>query len=73
MGLAGRGVAAGPREQLASGALVYIAQALGGGGWAKVMALSLALSVIASTGTAIVIIARIVYGMASYRVAAAGA
>ena len=37
-------------------ALVYIAQALGGGGWAKVMALSLALSVIATTGTGIVII-----------------
>src|SRR5271166_2491465 len=51
-----------------SSALVYVAQALGGGGWAKVMALSLALSVIASTGTAIVIIARMVYGMASHRV-----
>src|SRR6201982_880060 len=31
------------------------------------MALSLALSVIATTGTAIVLTARIVYGMASYR------
>jgi amino acid transporter len=48
--------------------LVYIAQSLGGGGWAKVMALSLALSVIATTGTGIVLTARIVYGMASYRV-----
>jgi amino acid transporter len=48
-------------------ALVYIAQAMGGGGWAKVMALSLALSVIATTGTGIVLTARIVYGMASYR------
>jgi amino acid transporter len=48
--------------------LVYVAQALGGGGWAKVMALSLALSVIATTGTGIVLTARIVYGMASYRV-----
>jgi amino acid transporter len=48
-------------------ALVYVAQALGGSGWAKVMALSLALSVIATTGTAIVLTARIVYGMASYR------
>jgi amino acid transporter len=48
-------------------ALVAIAQALGGGGWAKVMALSLALSVIATTGTGIVLTARIVYGMASYR------
>ena len=47
--------------------MVYVAQALGGGGWAKVMALSLALSVIASTGTAIVLISRIVYGMASHR------
>ncbi|MFI5067227.1 MAG: APC family permease, partial [Streptosporangiales bacterium] len=47
--------------------LVYIAQSLGGGGWAKVMALSLALSVIATTGTGIVLTARIVYGMASYR------
>jgi amino acid transporter len=48
--------------------LVYVAQALGGGGWAKVMALALALSVIATTGTGIVLSARIVYGMASYRV-----
>jgi len=48
-------------------ALVYVAQALGGPGWAKVMALSLALSVIAATGTSIVLCARIVYGMAGYR------
>jgi amino acid transporter len=48
-------------------ALVYIAQAMGGGSWAKVMALSLALSVIATTGTGIVLTSRIVYGMASYR------
>jgi amino acid transporter len=47
--------------------LVYVAQALGGGTWAKVMALSLALSVIATTGTGIVLTSRIVYGMASYR------
>ena len=45
-----------------------MAQALGGGFWAKVMALSIALSVIATTGTGIVLSARIVYGMASYRV-----
>ncbi len=51
-----------------SSVLVYIAQALGGGGWAKVMALALALSVIASTGVTIVIIARMLYGMASHRV-----
>jgi amino acid transporter len=48
-------------------ALVFIAQALGGGGWAKVMALALALSVIGTTGTSIVVIARILYGMAIYR------
>ncbi|MGO8889962.1 MAG: APC family permease [Streptosporangiaceae bacterium] len=49
-------------------ALVAVAQALGGGFWAKAMALSIALSVIATTGTGIVLSARIVYGMASYRV-----
>jgi amino acid transporter len=49
-------------------ALVYTATALGGAGWAKVMALALALSVIASTGTGVVIIARLVYAMASHRV-----
>jgi amino acid transporter len=48
-------------------ALVYVAQALGGSGWAKVMAVSIALSVIATTGTGIVLTSRIVYGMASYR------
>jgi amino acid transporter len=48
-------------------ALVYVAQALGGGLWAKMMALSIALSVIATTGTGIVLSARIAYGMASYR------
>ncbi|HTZ94577.1 MAG TPA: APC family permease [Streptosporangiaceae bacterium] len=51
----------------AADVLVYVANALGGSGWAKVMALSLALSVIATTGTGIVLTARIVYGMASYR------
>ncbi len=48
-------------------ALTSVAQALGGSGWAKVMALALALSVIATTGTGIVLTARLVYGMASYR------
>ncbi len=48
-------------------ALVYVAQALGGGFWAKAMALAIALSVIATTGTGIVLSARIAYGMASYR------
>ena len=51
-----------------SSVLVYVAQALGGGGGAKVMALALALSVIASTGVSIVILARMIYGMASHRV-----
>jgi amino acid transporter len=55
-------------QKNASSALVFIAQVLGGGGWAKVMAFALALSVIASTGTGIVITARIAYGMASHRV-----
>jgi amino acid transporter len=49
-------------------ALVSVAQALGGGSWAKIMALSIALSVIATTGTGIVLTARIIYGMATHRV-----
>jgi len=49
-------------------ALVTVAGVLGGGFWAKAMALSIALSVIATTGTGIVLTSRIVYGMASYRV-----
>jgi amino acid transporter len=64
-----QGVVSPGKLQANSGtALVYVAQALGGSGWAKVMALSLALSVIATTGTGIVLTARLVYGMASYRV-----
>ena len=51
----------------ASTAMVYVATALGGTGWAKVMALSIALSVTAATGTGIVLTARITYGMASRR------
>ena len=47
--------------------LVSVAQALGGGSWGKVMALAIALSAIASTGAGIVVGARIIYGMASYR------
>jgi amino acid transporter len=50
-----------------SDAVVYVAQALGGSGWAKVMAFSLALSVVGTVGTGIVVGARIIYGMASYR------
>jgi len=67
MGLAGT---VSPAKMQANSAdiLVYIAQSLGGSWWAKVMALSLALSVIASTGVAIVVIARMIYGMASHRV-----
>jgi amino acid transporter len=49
-------------------ALVYVAGALGGSTWAKVMAFSLALSVIATTGVGIVLGARVIYGMASHRV-----
>jgi amino acid transporter len=48
-------------------ALIVISQVLGGGFWAKAMALAIALSVIATTGTGIVLGARLVYGMASYR------
>src|SRR5260370_12332333 len=48
-------------------ALVYVAQALGGGGWAKVMAFGLALSVVATTGVGIVLGARVIYGMATHR------
>jgi len=51
-----------------SSALVYVAQALGGSGWAKVMAFALALSVSASVGIGIVSLARISYGMATRRV-----
>jgi amino acid transporter len=64
-----QGVVPGARLQANSAsALVYIAQAIGGSGWAKAMAFALALSVIATTGTGIVLSARIVYGMASRNV-----
>jgi amino acid transporter len=49
-------------------AIVYVAQALGGDNWAKVMAFALALSVIATTGVGIVLGARVIYGMANHRV-----
>jgi amino acid transporter len=48
--------------------LISVAGALGGSSWEKVMALSLTLSVIATVGAGIVVGARIIYGMASYRV-----
>jgi amino acid transporter len=62
-----QGAVPGKGLQSAASPLIYIAQSLAGGGWAKVMALALALSVIATTGTGIVLTARIVYSMASYR------
>ena len=61
-------VSPGRLQAHSTSALVYTATALGGPGWARLMALALALSVIASTGTGIVIIARLIYSMASYRV-----
>jgi amino acid transporter len=45
--------------------MIYAAQAIGGGTWAKVMALAIALSVIGATGTGIVIVSRLTYGMAA--------
>jgi amino acid transporter len=64
-----QGVASpGQLQQHSSSALVFVAQVLGGGGWAKVMAFGLVLSVIASVGTGIVITSRIAYGMASHQV-----
>jgi amino acid transporter len=48
--------------------LIYVAQVLGGSAGGQVMALSVALSSIASTGVGIVLTARIIYGMASHRV-----
>ena len=47
--------------------LVYAVQAFGGTGWGRVMATAIALSVIATTGVGIVLTARIMYGMASWR------
>ena len=64
-----QGVASpGQLQAHSSSALVFVAQVLGGGGWAKVMAFGLVLSVIASVGTGIVITSRIAYGMASHQV-----
>jgi amino acid transporter len=51
----------------ASSALVYLAQVLGGSGWAKLMALALALSVIGGTGAGLLCVARMTYGMAGQR------
>jgi amino acid transporter len=60
-------VSPGKLQANSANALVYVAQVLGGGAWAKAMALALALSVIATTGAGIVAGARIIYGMAGYR------
>src|SRR6266699_1476556 len=60
-------VSPGKLQANADTAMVYVADAMGGGGWAKVMALAIALSVTAATGTGIVLTSRIVYGMASHR------
>jgi amino acid transporter len=61
-------VSPGKLQANSASVLVYIATAIGGSGWAKVMALGLALSVIATTLAGFVLTARIVYRMASYRV-----
>ncbi len=63
-----QGVVSPAKLQKSASPLVTIAEAMGGSGWAKVLALSVALSAIASTGAGIVITARIVYGMAERRV-----
>ncbi len=47
--------------------LVYTVQSFAGNGWGRVMATAIALSVIATTGVGIVLTARIMYGMASWR------
>jgi amino acid transporter len=60
-------VSPGNMQAHSSSAMVYVAQTLGGSGWGKMAALSLALSSIATTNAGIVIGARITYGMASYR------
>ena len=58
----------GQLQAHAASALVYTAQAIGGPPGGRVMALAIALSVTAATGTGIVLTARIVYGMAARRV-----
>ena len=51
----------------AADALVYAAHAIAGTAGARVAAAALAMSVIAATGTSIMLTARIIYGMASWR------
>jgi amino acid transporter len=48
----------------AASPLIAIGQALGGGNWAKLLALAIALSVIATVGCGILLAARVMYGMA---------
>ena len=60
-------VSPGQLQAHAATALTYTAQAIWGPGAAKAMALALALSVVAATGTSIVLTARIILGMASYK------
>ena len=63
-----QGVVSPAKLQANSGsALVYVAQVIGGDSLARVIAVAIALAVIAGTGTGIILGARIVYGMASYR------
>jgi amino acid transporter len=57
----------GALQRHSADALVYVADAIGGPGWGRLMAVALALSVVAATGTSIVLTARIIYGMASWR------
>ena len=63
-----QGVVSGKVLQNAPSPLIAIAQALGGGFWAKIMALAIALSTIATVGTIILIMARVTYAMAGRRV-----
>jgi len=62
-----QGVLSSKQLQNSTSPAVAAAQVIGGGFWAKAMAVAIALSVIATTGTGIVLGARIAYGMASYR------
>jgi len=48
-------------------ALVYVANAMGGATLGRFMAAAIALGVIASTGVGVILGARIIYGMATYR------
>jgi amino acid transporter len=60
-------VSQGKLQANSASPLVYIGQVLGGSVWGNIAALSVALSGIATTGTGIVVGARIIYGMAGYR------